>query len=174
MSCTASPVPSVVPADLGAPHLPRARAVARRLLGCDHLADDVVQEAHLALTALATPPDEPRAWLVRAVVLRCRQLRRTLARRRRHEHTASQHCALHADCDNPLHVAIAHELGEALQRGVDALPPEQRAAWELFALQAVDYAGVAERLCLPVGTVRSRLHRARAVLRGVLAAHQPG
>jgi len=157
--------------DLAAPHLPHAHRVARRLLGCDHLADDAVQEALLAFADEPAPPPNVRGWLVRAVVHRARHLRRTLQRRRRHEHHASTHCRHHGDCDNPLHVAIAHELGERLDAALAALPVEQRQALRMYEVTGLDYRGVAERLGLPVGTVRSRLHRARETVRAALRAH---
>ncbi|MEO6594798.1 MAG: sigma-70 family RNA polymerase sigma factor [Planctomycetota bacterium] len=147
-------------------HLARAHGVARRLLGCDHLADDAVQEAVVALWQQATPPPNPLGWLLRAVTHRCRHIRRTLRRRVRHEgHAASADCALHAGCDNPLHEAYAHELGERLAEARSSLPAALRATIELFETTGLDYAGIAERLSLPIGTVRSRLHRARAALR---------
>lgn len=151
-----------------APHLARAHAVGRRLLGCDHLAADAVQEALVALWHDGVVPIDPRGWLVRAVVHRARHLRRTLQRRARHEHTASLHCALHRGCDNPLHQAAAHELGERLDRATGSLPREQRAAFELFERGGHDYVSIAGRLGVPEGTVRSRLHRARATLQQAL------
>lgn len=159
------------PADrlaLMAPHLAHAQAIARRLLGCDHLAADALQEALVALWREVTSPPDPRGWLVRTVVHRSRHLRRTLLRRQRHEHTASQHCELHRGCDNPLHQALAHELGAELERAKTVLPTEQRAAFELYEETGLDYDGIAARLGLPVGTVRSRLHRARAALQRAL------
>jgi RNA polymerase sigma-70 factor (ECF subfamily) len=151
------------------PHLPAVRAVARRLLGCDHLADDAVQEALVALWREAEQPQNARAWLVRAVVLRSRHLRRTARRRRHHEHVASHDCDLHQGCDNPLHVAVAHETAERLHRALDTLPRPQREAFELYERTGLDYAGVADRLGLPIGTVRSRLHRARATIEAALS-----
>ncbi|MGC6486422.1 MAG: RNA polymerase sigma factor [Planctomycetota bacterium] len=159
--------PSALPLD-PSPHLPAARAVARRLLGCDHLADDAVQEALVALWRQEEPPDNVRAWLTRAVLLRSRHLRRSLRRRSHHEHVASTHCALHEGCENPLHVAMAHETGARLQQAIDTLPTAQRRAYELYASSGLDYAGVAESLDLPIGTVRSRLHRARAAIEAAL------
>jgi RNA polymerase sigma-70 factor (ECF subfamily) len=164
------PAPS--PPDPTAAHCERAHAVARRLLGCDHLAADAVQEALIALWRQPVAPADVRGWLLRAVVHRARHLRRTLLRRRRHEHTGSQHCALHAGCDNPLHVAMAHELGGLMTAALDLLPAEQRRVLELFEHAGLDYADIAERLDLPVGTVRSRLARARAAVRDVLR-HYP-
>lgn len=154
--------------------LARAHAVARRLLGCDHLAADAVQAAQIALWRRAGPPPDVRGWLVRAVVHRSRHLRRTLARRRRHEHAASEHCALHAGCANPLHVAIAHELGERLADALDSLPAAQREALARLAASAADPQnpdGEADAASAAArsATLRSRLHRARAALREALA-----
>jgi RNA polymerase sigma-70 factor (ECF subfamily) len=149
-------------------HRAHAHAVARRLLGCDHLAADAVQEALVALWREPAAPPDPRGWLVRAVVFRARHLRRTLARRHRHEHGAAVHCELHAGCDNPLHHAYAHELGDRLERALHALPAEQRTAFQLYVETGLDYRGIAARLSLPIGTVRSRLHRARTALQQAL------
>lgn len=145
-----------------------AQTIARRLLGCDHLAADAVQEALLALWREPSAPVDPRGWLVRAVVFRARHLRRTLARRRKNEHGAAVHCELHAGCDNPLHHAYAHELGHRLDAALAALPAEQRTAFSLYVETGLDYRGIASRLSLPVGTVRSRLHRARQALQEAL------
>lgn len=148
-------------------HELRARRIARRLLGCDHLGADAVQEALLALCQ-APPDGDPVAAFLGAVVNRCRMLRRGLRRRAHHEHRASAHCALHAGCDNPLHHAYAHELGERLDVALAELPPEQRLSFELCSRQGLDYATAAERLGWPLGTLRSRLHRARAHLQAAL------
>lgn len=153
---------------LVAAHRDRAQAAARRLLGCDHLAADAVQEALIALWREPAAPADPRGWLVRTVVHRARHLRRTLRRRAHHEHVASRHCALHRGCDNPLHLAYAHELGERLERALGALPPEQKAAFVLHELHGLDPGDIAERLGWPPGTVRSRLHRARRALQHAL------
>lgn len=110
--------------------------------------------------------EHPAAWLLRATLLRCRQMRRSASRRRRHEHTAA--CALHRDCDNPLHAAIAHELGDRLEVALARLPEPQRHAFELYVDTGLDYAGIASVQALPIGTVRSRLHRARLALAGAL------
>ncbi|MBL8722493.1 MAG: sigma-70 family RNA polymerase sigma factor [Planctomycetes bacterium] len=154
-------------AEILAAHEGRARRIARRLLGCDHLGADAVQEALLAL-CLQPPAGEPVAAFLGAVVNRCRMLRRGLRRRAHHEHHASSHCRLHAGCDNPLHHAYAHELGERLDAALSALPAEQRVSFELCAREGLDYAAAAARLGWPIGTVRSRLHRARAHLQDTL------
>ena len=52
---------------------------------------------------------------------------------------------------------------------MDTLPTPQRQAYELYERTGLDYAGVAEKLRLPIGTVRSRLHRARATIAAALS-----
>ena len=59
-------------------------------------------------------------------------------------------------------------LSEPLQRALDALPPEFRAVVVLADMQELSYEEVARALGCPVGTVRSRLHRARALMRRAL------
>src|SRR5206468_1602058 len=51
---------------------------------------------------------------------------------------------------------------------IEALPDDEREALLLFAWEELSYQGVAEALELPIGTVRSRLNRARARLRELL------
>lgn len=143
-------------------------ALARRFLGCDHLAQDALQEALLSLSQQEEQPELPVGWLTRAVVFRCRHLRRTARRRQHHEHRVSQGCELHADCDNPLHVAIAHEVGDLLTAVRDSLPREQRKALDLYEVDGQDYQQIAATLGVPVGTVRSRLARARQALRAAI------
>lgn len=166
--------PSTVPLAVAiGPHLTRAHAAARAVLGCDHLAHDAVQEALLATCRETAPPADLRAWFVRTVVHRARHLRRTLVRRRRHEHHAAAHCELHPDCDNPLHHAHAHELSERLAAAIATLPPTQRDLFACHDHDVVDYAGLAARFELPIGTVRSRLHRARRAVRHALRFFAP-
>ncbi|MEC7584184.1 MAG: sigma-70 family RNA polymerase sigma factor [Planctomycetota bacterium] len=143
---------------------------AQRLLGCEHLAHDVVQEALLALSQEPERPQNPIGWLARAVTFRSRHMRRTNRRRVQREHKVSQHCQLHEGCDNPLHVAIAHEIGEQLGELRKTLPSEQRQVLDLYESRGLDYQQIANHLCVPIGTVRSRLARARQSLRMATSA----
>jgi RNA polymerase sigma-70 factor (ECF subfamily) len=140
-------------------------ALARRFLGCDHLAQDALQEALISLSQQPEVPAKPYGWLTLAVIHRCRHMRRSVRRRQSHEHRASKDCALHADCDNPLHIAMAHEIAGLLAAVRDSLPQAQRAALELYEVKGHDYSAIADTLNVPIGTVRSRLSRAREALR---------
>lgn len=147
------------------------------MLGCDHLAHDAVQECLVTLwqhTKQFGSPPNLGAWLTRTLRNRAKHLLRTARRRQHHEHTASEHCRLHDGCDNPLHVAIAHEIGERLEHAIRDLPASQREAYLLFEQTGLDYQSIADDLQLPIGTVRSRLARARAALQDTLAKSLDG
>jgi RNA polymerase sigma-70 factor (ECF subfamily) len=65
-------------------------------------------------------------------------------------------------------LAERRRLGEALARAVAQLPEDQRAVFLLRAYHDLDYAEIAEALGCDLGTVKSRLSRARARLREAL------
>jgi RNA polymerase sigma-70 factor, ECF subfamily len=66
--------------------------------------------------------------------------------------------------DDPLAELTEREGIEALRRAVQALPRRYREVVILCDLEEVDYADAAVALGCPIGTVRSRLHRARGLL----------
>ncbi len=65
----------------------------------------------------------------------------------------------------------ARAAGPELHAALAALPARQRDVVLLLAWAELDYQEIAEALRVPVGTVRSRLHRARAALRTAMPAH---
>lgn len=71
---------------------------------------------------------------------------------------------------NPLpdEVAQASELHNILQRAIDALPDYQREMVVLYHTQNKSYEEIAEIMELPIGTVKSRLNRARIALKSLL------
>lgn len=68
----------------------------------------------------------------------------------------------------PEHAFLNKLLREDLERAFDALPEPYRTVLILVELEGWSYAEIAESLGLPVGTVRSRLARARSRLQGAL------
>jgi RNA polymerase sigma-70 factor (ECF subfamily) len=62
---------------------------------------------------------------------------------------------------------------EAVRAAVQSLPPLYREVVALCELQELDYAAAAGIIQCPIGTIRSRLHRARMLLSAKLAAMQP-
>ena len=71
---------------------------------------------------------------------------------------------------------LADRLGDAAKRALDRLPPEHRLVFLLSTFEDLSYKEISAALAVPIGTVMSRLFRARAVLRRELAdfARQEG
>jgi RNA polymerase sigma-70 factor (ECF subfamily) len=68
---------------------------------------------------------------------------------------------------------LADQRVERLHAAIARLPVEYREALVLFELQELSYAETAVVLDCPVGTVRSRLHRGRALLAAMLDEGEP-
>jgi len=150
------------------PHLDRMFSVSRRILGSDDLAWDAVQEGLTALWNEEREPVDPRGWLVKAVVHRSLHACRTLQRRRRHEDRAREIRDAVVPRPAPSDRAEREELREIVLAAMDELPPEFRRVLELREFRSMDYDAISKRTGTPVGTVRSRLNRARAALRKIL------
>jgi RNA polymerase sigma-70 factor (ECF subfamily) len=73
--------------------------------------------------------------------------------------------------DDPQQRTEATDLEATIQAALDRLPEEFRAAVVLADIEGLSYDEVAHALRCPVGTVRSRLHRARQALREELGSH---
>jgi RNA polymerase sigma-70 factor (ECF subfamily) len=58
----------------------------------------------------------------------------------------------------------------ALQQAITSLPTELREVIMLVALEELSYEAAAQIIGIPVGTVKSRMHRARSLLRESIAA----
>jgi RNA polymerase sigma-70 factor, ECF subfamily len=72
-----------------------------------------------------------------------------------------------------LNALTAQERVAAVRSAVESLPPAYRDVIALCDLEELDYQTAAQVLGCPIGTVRSRLHRARALLAGKLGAMRP-
>ena len=67
---------------------------------------------------------------------------------------------------------LRQELSDALQLGIQTLPPDQRATLVLSDVQGFSYQEIADMTGVSLGTVKSRLSRARARLRDYLITQQ--
>jgi len=132
-------------------------------------AEDITQEVFLALIREGCGFDPERGTLsgylfgiARKLVLRYLERGRSdVALEVEGENSGWPELAVN---DDPL-VDLTHREGiEALRRAVSALPRRYREVVVLCDLEEVDYADAALILGCPIGTVRSRLHRARALL----------
>jgi RNA polymerase sigma-70 factor (ECF subfamily) len=151
-------------------HIPRMVRLARRFVGSEDLAWDVVQESLLALWQTPTPPSDMRPWLSRTVIHRALHIRRTLRRRWHYEERAGAAVAADAPVRDPAEELTLQGLRVQLRLAVSRLPLDQLRAFGLREIEGLEYAEIARRLGVPVGTIRSRLARARDALRTALGA----
>lgn len=113
----------------------------------------------------------PRAWLL--TILRNAQINRT--RRRRPELLRDPDVEMErlaatsiGDEDDPEHRVVDPVFDATVRTALDALPERFRRPVELVDLAGLSYQEAAEQLDVPVGTVMSRLHRARRRMRDQL------
>ncbi len=143
--------------------IPRLRRYARALVSDRARADDLVQdtlERAWNKFHLWRPGSDLRAWLF--TVMHNVHVNQVRASR--------DHAML--DDEGP-EMAVAGVQGASLEirdleRALAVLPPEQREVLLLIALEDMSYAEVASMLDIPIGTVMSRLSRAREKLRALM------
>jgi RNA polymerase sigma-70 factor, ECF subfamily len=75
---------------------------------------------------------------------------------------------------NPENEAVRGELGRQIQLGLKELPSEYRAAVILCDIQGLSYEEISQILRCSIGTVRSRIHRGRKILRRLLLPYLQG
>ena len=115
-----------------------------------------------------------RTWIYRIAVNQARNRHRFWRRRHRDQQVSlDQHVAAHGDVlcglgPTPDRVLAQKELAERLHQALERLPFEQRTAIVLREVDGLSYEEIAYSLDLAVGTVKSRLTRARQALRADL------
>lgn len=151
-----------------APHVGRMLARSKRLLKSDDVAWDVVQEtlAHAAVDARL--PEDAGGVLTHLVGLRALARLRADRRRTFHEQCACALCLESSDRDDPAANVIADETKRSVDVALARLPAQARDAMLLRHRDELPYEEIARRLAIPLGTVRSRLARARDLMRAAL------
>lgn len=141
---------------------------ALQMSGSTSVAEEVAQEAFLAL--IRGQYDASKGSLVSWLFGVARnQVLRTIVRDRRYQPIEDdEEAALPSPNDGPLDDLTRGEALDTVRQAVLALPPHYREAVVLCDLQELTYEQAAEALNCAAGTVRSRLHRGRAILRGKL------
>ncbi|MBV8119569.1 MAG: RNA polymerase sigma factor [Alphaproteobacteria bacterium] len=143
--------------------LPRLRRFARGLTGSVVEADDLVQAAcERALARRHQFQEGTRfdSWMFRIVqTIWIDQLRARAVRKEESEVVEAR-----AGSDEPMRRVEARLTLSEVRRAVDRLSPEQRAALLLVTVEGLSYKEAAEVIQVPVGTVMSRLARARLAL----------
>lgn len=152
------------------PHLDAAYRFARWLARSSADADDVVQEAMLRAWRGfdGLRGGDAKAWLF-AIVRNCHLTGH--ARRERRgcvplpEEGDLQHAALVSQAPGPEAASMRRDAERSLARLLEELPAEQREVLILREIEELDYQAIAAVTQVPIGTVMSRLARARAALK---------
>ena len=145
--------------------IPHLRAFARGLCGRADMADDLVQETLLKAWAARErfePGTSMRAWTF--VILRnayLTDMRRNRFRGEYDETVAERILTAPADQEEPVHLADLH-------RALLTLPEERREALLLVGAGGFSYEEAAQICGCAVGTIKSRVGRARAALTSMI------
>jgi RNA polymerase sigma-70 factor (ECF subfamily) len=164
-------------------HGPRVYSLARRMLGNDADADDVAQDVLLQVVRkLDTFRGESNlgTWLHRVTVNAALAHRRKRAQRAERE----QHDPLNWFLEDGHHAqpvrswsvapddqAQQHETAELIEKAIADLPEVYRDVYVLADVEGLPNAEIADMLSLSVSAVKSRLHRARLLMRHALGRH---
>lgn len=159
------------------PHLDTLYRVALRLTADPTLAEDLVQDTMLKAYRSwrqYRPGTNARGWLLTI-------LRNTFIndyRRRKHEPVAMDLEAVEPHAlyrsiqeTDPEGTFFSQIVDAKVLEAIDALAPEFREVLALSDIEGLSYGEIAESLKIPVGTVKSRLFRARRQLQAGLYAH---
>jgi RNA polymerase sigma factor (sigma-70 family) len=153
--------------------------LARWILHDDQEAQDAVQDAFMRAMRYAGGfrGGDRRAWLLAIVRNVCyTQLSRSRAAAGNVVFDEEQHQGVASPAADPEAAALTRVDREALMRALEALPVEYREAIVMREMEGLSYKEIAGAAGVPIGTVMSRLARARDRLRLSLAgkAGEPG
>jgi RNA polymerase sigma-70 factor (ECF subfamily) len=152
--------------------------VAHRIMGDPASASDASQEAFISAfqhidSFRGKHPSSFKSWLMRIVSNACydelrRRKRRPATSIEEFEVDEEANPALVSETELPEEYAQREEMARAIQAGILTLPADQRVALVLSDVQGFSYQEIAEMIDAPLGTVKSRLARARGRLRDYL------
>ena len=155
-------------------YAPSAMALARRVARQPFLAEEIVQEAFLAVWRNPSGYDQQRgsvrAWLMGMVHHRAVDaVRREESQRRRVEESMVSDPVVSPDpADDVADQIDLPEERKAVREALDALPNEQRQVIELMYFGGLSQSAISDRLGLPLGTVKSRTLLGMRRLRGAI------
>lgn len=153
--------------------------LAYRIMGDPASAEDATQDTFIAAfqTLARFRGGSFKSYLLRIVSNRCYD---ELRRRKRRPATSfddfgdldeDANPALVNGGEKPEEYAQRQEMAHVLQAGIDTLPADQRITLVLSDVQGMNYQEIAETMEVSLGTVKSRLARARSKLRDYLRAN---
>lgn len=162
--------------DVVTQHSDRVFRLAYRLTGNRHDAEDLTQEVFVRVfRKLDTySPGTFEGWLHRVTTnLFLDQARRR--QRIRFDALSDERAArLTSSSPSPEAALTEQTFDDDVERALATLPPDFRAAVVLCDVEGLSYEEIAEIMDAKLGTVRSRIHRGRAMLRTALAHRAPG
>lgn len=149
------------------PHLDAAYNLARWLAGNDHDAEDIVQEACVRAFRFSGGfrGGNSRSWLLAIV----RNMAWSWLKKNRPKTVVSIEDESMPEIEDPGAPAFEKADADVLRAALDELPLEFREALVLRHIEGLSYKEIAEVADVPVGTVMSRLARARRQLQNYLA-----
>jgi RNA polymerase sigma-70 factor (ECF subfamily) len=156
-------------------YAPRVYRMARRMVRSDVDAEDVTQDVLLQVvrklpsfrgeSALPT-------WLHRITVNAALSHRRKRAvREERRARTLVDHLREQEGGIRPEEQLLGRETRQLIERAIASLPPTYRTVLVLADVEGLPNAAIGERLGLSLPAAKSRLHRARLLMRDALAPH---
>ena len=153
--------------------------LAYRIIGEPATAADATQEAFISAFQHISGfrGGSFKSWLMRIVSNACYDELRRQKRRpatpldELGDYDEEANPALINGHEGPAQYAERRELARTIQAGIETLPPDQRVVLVLSDVQGMGYREIAEATSVSLGTVKSRLARARSKLRDYLRAH---
>jgi RNA polymerase sigma-70 factor (ECF subfamily) len=155
------------------PHMAAGYNLARWLLRNEHDAEDVMQEAIVRAFRFFAGfrGNNPRSWLLAVVRNSAFSfLQQNRARELGEELDEEQHAAPESDSPDVLLLRSARQ--RFLNQAVEELPVEFREVFVLRELEGMSYKEIADVAQIPIGTVMSRLSRARRQLQAAVARRE--
>jgi RNA polymerase sigma-70 factor, ECF subfamily len=153
-------------------YAPALLAIGRRILGDRREAEDLLHDVFIEVWRQAGDYDESRgtvrAWLLMRMRSRALDRRKSAALSKRADLPAPDQIAdVAADARGGEDPALGPDR-DAVRRALAELPAEQRQVLELGYFEGLSSSEIAERVCAPIGTVKSRVAAALSKLRAVV------
>jgi RNA polymerase sigma-70 factor (ECF subfamily) len=144
-------------------HLDMLYRVARRMTRDEHKAEDLVQETYLRAFRSAADFDLQefgiRPWLIR--ILHNLHVSKGQREKRQPVSMEDEHLESAAVSVDVIGGSSWEGMDQQLKKAFETMPEEYQTAMQLWAIEELSYKEIADALNVPLGTVMSRLHRAR-------------
>ncbi|WP_460665437.1 RNA polymerase sigma factor SigE [Kribbella swartbergensis] len=173
----AQPLPDALPSwdEIVRTHSARVYRLAYRLTGNKHDAEDLTQEVFVRVfrSLSSYTPGTFEGWLYRITTNLFLDGARRKQRIRFDGLPEDAHDRLPAKGESPAEKLDSDQFDHDVQYALDALPEDFRAAVVLCDIEGMTYDEIADVLDVKLGTVRSRIHRGRSMLRKQLEHRAP-